>query len=261
MATFLALQCYQCNTMQVKQQKKSSNKWSCAICNEKQSVQRIYARSGLAKDVRKFVQDFNMSRHLKHAQAMRDVFQSIEGEGINSWISAEEDKPLAELEGKLKQSKWSEYLTTQKQNLLPLPISDAYDNVTVVTALPDVPLGKRKQKASPSQPESNSSKFSKTHKAKDESISHTMPSECRAKLASIICRMKKPRHEAGEGSRQGVQDTVRPVSKWATYLEAWDETEPSKHLAAGEDVLSFNGILQTEMNDQIVDEDVHPDFL
>uniref|UniRef100_A0A7N0T1W7 MRN complex-interacting protein N-terminal domain-containing protein n=1 Tax=Kalanchoe fedtschenkoi TaxID=63787 RepID=A0A7N0T1W7_KALFE len=62
MATFMAVQCFSCSTMQVKQQKKSSNKWTCAVCNEKQSARKVYATSLMAKDVRKFVQSFNMSR-------------------------------------------------------------------------------------------------------------------------------------------------------------------------------------------------------
>lgn len=47
---------------QVKQQKKGSNKWVCAVCNQRQSVRKVFARSCLARDVRGFVQRFNMSR-------------------------------------------------------------------------------------------------------------------------------------------------------------------------------------------------------
>ncbi|KAG0499891.1 hypothetical protein HPP92_004582 [Vanilla planifolia] len=59
---FIAVQCVQCSTMQIKQQKKSSNKWTCAICNQKQSMRRIHGRSYLARDLRHFVQEFNLSR-------------------------------------------------------------------------------------------------------------------------------------------------------------------------------------------------------
>ncbi|CAA6666226.1 unnamed protein product [Spirodela intermedia] len=59
---FIALQCSDCSMMQVKQQKKSSNKWVCAVCNQRQSVRKVFARSCLARDVRGFVQRFNMSR-------------------------------------------------------------------------------------------------------------------------------------------------------------------------------------------------------
>ncbi|PKU68703.1 MRN complex-interacting protein isoform X1 [Dendrobium catenatum] len=59
---FIAVQCVQCSTMQVKQQKKSNNKWVCAVCNQRQSVLKIHARGFLARDIRKFVQEFNLSR-------------------------------------------------------------------------------------------------------------------------------------------------------------------------------------------------------
>jgi hypothetical protein len=46
----------------VKQKKKSSNKWNCAVCKEKQSVRKVFAQGYKAKDIRTFVQSFNMSR-------------------------------------------------------------------------------------------------------------------------------------------------------------------------------------------------------
>ncbi|EHA8591518.1 putative UPF0544 protein C5orf45 [Cocos nucifera] len=59
---FIAVQCFQCSTMQVKRQKKSCNKWGCVVCNQRQSVRRIHAQGPLARDLRHFVQAFNMSR-------------------------------------------------------------------------------------------------------------------------------------------------------------------------------------------------------
>ncbi|XP_028061061.1 uncharacterized protein LOC114264573 isoform X1 [Camellia sinensis] len=65
---FIALQCFQCSTMQVKQKKKSSNKWTCVVCNQKQSVRKVFAQAFMARDVRKFVQTFNMSRQFAQQQ-------------------------------------------------------------------------------------------------------------------------------------------------------------------------------------------------
>ncbi|RAL45725.1 unnamed protein product [Cuscuta campestris] len=65
---FIALQCCQCFTMQVKQRKKSGNKWVCVVCNQKQSVRNVFAEGFMARDVRKFVQSFNMSRQLADQQ-------------------------------------------------------------------------------------------------------------------------------------------------------------------------------------------------
>ncbi|PWA78815.1 hypothetical protein CTI12_AA211370 [Artemisia annua] len=49
---FIAVQCFKCSTMQVKQSQKSSN--------EKQSVRKVFLQAFMAKDVRKFVQTFNI---------------------------------------------------------------------------------------------------------------------------------------------------------------------------------------------------------
>lgn len=46
--TWLVVQCYQCKTFQVDQEKKAK-KWQCKLCGEKQSLQRIFARSHSAK--------------------------------------------------------------------------------------------------------------------------------------------------------------------------------------------------------------------
>jgi hypothetical protein len=46
----------------VKQQKKSSNKWVCVVCNQRQSVLRVHARGHRAADLRRFVQEANLAR-------------------------------------------------------------------------------------------------------------------------------------------------------------------------------------------------------
>ncbi|EFJ51200.1 hypothetical protein VOLCADRAFT_88033 [Volvox carteri f. nagariensis] len=56
---FQAVKCYKCNTFQVQQVKKVQ-KFNCAICGEKQTVQHIYAISDAAKDIRLHVQRLNM---------------------------------------------------------------------------------------------------------------------------------------------------------------------------------------------------------
>lgn len=55
---FMVVRCHSCKTFQVHQVKKT-NKWVCRICNEKQSVVKIYGK-GAAKACRKHVQKLNM---------------------------------------------------------------------------------------------------------------------------------------------------------------------------------------------------------
>ncbi|KAL5493355.1 hypothetical protein EMCRGX_G014524 [Ephydatia muelleri] len=62
---FLVLKCFSCETFQVIQVKKT-NKWACKICNEKQSITKVYGR-GSPSDCRKHVQKLNLARGEKDA--------------------------------------------------------------------------------------------------------------------------------------------------------------------------------------------------
>jgi hypothetical protein len=47
---------------QVKPQKKSSNKWVCMVCSQRQSVLCIYIWGYHATDLRRFVREANLAR-------------------------------------------------------------------------------------------------------------------------------------------------------------------------------------------------------
>ncbi|XP_044511068.1 MRN complex-interacting protein-like isoform X2 [Mangifera indica] len=79
---YIALQCCQCSMMQVKQKKKSSNKWTCVVCNQKQSVRKVFAQGFMAKDLRAFVQSFNISRS-------GETEQGGVGDGLEAEIEVE----------------------------------------------------------------------------------------------------------------------------------------------------------------------------
>lgn len=102
--------------MQVKQKKKSSNNWVCVICNQKQSVRKVFAQGYKAKDLRLFVQSFNMSRKVvdEEKQEVADTFPEVE-----------DDEEAEEIRGK-KLSDWSEYLDSDPPNKrLRLTVEDA----------------------------------------------------------------------------------------------------------------------------------------
>ncbi|KAK8572180.1 hypothetical protein V6N12_028241 [Hibiscus sabdariffa] len=109
-AIFVALQCCQCSTMQVKQRKKSSNKWTCVVCNQKQSVLKVFAQGPMAKDVRTFVQSFNMSRQLTDQNQPFDPtseydigFEDDGGQGGGDHL----ENP------KKRRTDWTEYLDSE----------------------------------------------------------------------------------------------------------------------------------------------------
>ncbi len=56
---FQAVRCYKCMTFQSQLVKKVQT-FCCAICHEKQTIQRVYAISNVAKDIRLHVQRLNM---------------------------------------------------------------------------------------------------------------------------------------------------------------------------------------------------------
>ncbi|KAF5735392.1 hypothetical protein HS088_TW15G00894 [Tripterygium wilfordii] len=104
--------------MQVKQQKMSSNKWNCAVCNQKQSVRKVVAQSPMAKDIRHFVQSFNMSRKLADDTPQPETEQ------------APDTTPHLDLAK--RRTDWSEYLD-------PLPPPDSPNEeqqMDIVTELP-----------------------------------------------------------------------------------------------------------------------------
>ncbi|XP_066312454.1 uncharacterized protein [Miscanthus floridulus] len=99
---FLALQCVQCATMQVKQQKKSNNKWVCVVCNQRQSVLHVHARGYRAADLRRFVQDANLARG-------RREFTPLAEPDVG-WDPAEVEEQGDVLPIEKRQTEWSEYL-------------------------------------------------------------------------------------------------------------------------------------------------------
>ncbi|KAI9551377.1 UPF0544 protein C5orf45-like protein [Daphnia sinensis] len=56
---FCVHKCYSCSMFQVHILKKSSNKWTCKMCGEKQSVNKVFGQ-GSAKDCREHVQKLNL---------------------------------------------------------------------------------------------------------------------------------------------------------------------------------------------------------
>ncbi|KAL4419514.1 hypothetical protein ABPG77_002300 [Micractinium sp. CCAP 211/92] len=74
--TWLVVCCHSCSKFQVDQEKKAK-KWQCKVCGEKQSLQRIFARSHSAKDCRQVVQQYNSARgQIEDAEADRALLQA-----------------------------------------------------------------------------------------------------------------------------------------------------------------------------------------
>ncbi|KAF3779805.1 hypothetical protein EJ110_NYTH40629 [Nymphaea thermarum] len=97
---------------QVKQEKKSSNKWRCVICNERQSVMKVFARSFQAKDVRGFVQVANAARQRSESASFWPESDSQASATVGEGIFLERTLP-----GKTrKRNDWSEYLEPEEDD-------------------------------------------------------------------------------------------------------------------------------------------------
>jgi hypothetical protein len=95
--------------VQVKQKKKSSNKWTCVVCNQKQSVRKVFAQGCLAKDLRKFVQSFNMSRKIADEQ------DSLDQDAVLIPTSETDHIGLNENCQRKRRSDWTEYLDAEEE--------------------------------------------------------------------------------------------------------------------------------------------------
>ncbi|XP_062621931.1 MRN complex-interacting protein-like [Saccostrea cucullata] len=73
---FHVLQCYSCSTFQVHQVKKSSNKWNCKLCGEKQSIKKVFGR-GSGADCRQHVQRLNTLRQQQEVAVVDSAYQDV----------------------------------------------------------------------------------------------------------------------------------------------------------------------------------------
>ncbi|KAK7277369.1 hypothetical protein RIF29_18520 [Crotalaria pallida] len=235
---------------QVRQKKKSSNKWSCAVCNQKQSVRKVFAQGFMAKDLRKFVQDFNMSR------------KSIDDGG--EWLVAGTLDPVSE-DGEdaanltEKKTDWSAYLDRDDHQGEQRHGDDDFEP-QVVTELDKGMFKKRRLVGNSTVLGGRGSEklFKKPHflnsqeePVKDQGRTLTKTNEVRNNYVT----------SNNLGSQKCKPATSRVASKWNEYV-----TEDNGSIELGFEGHSDSGawntsILEAITSDQMVEDDVHPDFL
>ncbi|KAI3465423.1 hypothetical protein Pfo_022086 [Paulownia fortunei] len=341
--TFIAVQCFQCCTMQailslslsVKQQKKSSNKWGCVVCNQKQSVRKVFSQGVMARDVRKFVQNFNMSRQLSDQKQLL----SEELETFNSPSGGH----------KTKRNDWSEYVDDQEEYCgkfdkdEDLAEGDNRLEPMVVTEVPKALFKKPKVKDyssngygteklfKPLFPDTSNAKRHRNDHSQDVQLTEFEQTSCErdskrseySMRAQDICSHEEPvtLHPSDRAPkwnrfmaqiqdnksnsanieepfvkqpRKGVKGSISkwsgyitqddehngigvpmvglhhttaakgPVSKWSSFITEEDEDNlESKGQRDSRDHVSqrSNYLLDSLMNEERVEDDIHPDFL
>ncbi|KAG7586709.1 MRN complex-interacting protein [Arabidopsis thaliana x Arabidopsis arenosa] len=258
---FIALQCYECSTMQVKQKKKSSNKWVCVICNQKQSVKKVFAQGYKAKELRFFVQSFNMSRKVadEEAQAVADSCSEVDVEG-------EVDEEVLDVSGTKKRSDWSEYLDFDSPNDR-RGLAGEEDDVKIVTEMPNN-MFKRPKLNKDSNAGGSSSV---TGSGKKDSNEIFKPSFSRRSIKKpdlcsdgVVTRKKDIEERNLEAQR-----VTKPASKWDAYLIDEEGEHQGQPRIGGNKALKDEAhvgewdraIMERNAVYQIVDDEVHPDFM
>ncbi|KAJ1285128.1 hypothetical protein BS78_03G256300 [Paspalum vaginatum] len=234
---FLALQCVQCATMQVKQQKKSSNKWVCVVCNQRQSVLRVHARGYRAADVRRFVQDANLAR------GRREFAPLAEPEV--GWDPAAVEEQGEELPTEKRRTDWSEYLDEPGEPRdgcggLALDASDGEsgEGIEVTTELP--------QERSKVRPRKAQSAVA----GKEPNLSTNPTSSKRQKL------------KEGSSSYSASTTAEAQRSQWSKYLDTSFFEERKGSESFGMHHTELDECATTEAaTEVVVDDEVHPDFI
>ncbi|XP_057758289.1 uncharacterized protein LOC130978972 [Arachis stenosperma] len=255
---FIAVQCCQCSTMQVKQKKKSSNKWNCAVCNQKQSVRKVFAQGFMAKDLRKFVQSFNMSRKLV------DDGEWLQAGTLGSLSEHRDDEiELPINPEKKRRIDWTAYLDQEDHHNLTIKEAeqeqgggDGFEPV-IVTELENVMFKKRKS-------DENSEESAKLFK-------EPVFRNSREKLMKD--KQQKPLIESNSTrslSNPRTQNCKPPISKTSSKWSDYILDEDNDNLELGwERAINFkdnfkpcsNSFLQNMTNEERVEDDIHPDFM
>ncbi|CAI5766727.1 Hypothetical predicted protein [Podarcis lilfordi] len=107
---FQVLRCCFCNVFQVQQIKKSQ-KWNCKVCDEKQSILKIFGQ-GSGSDCRRHVQKLNLLQgqvEQEPTEMLRSKEEPIKRDGENTIVKLEENSGRQEEKVKLV-SRWTKYL-------------------------------------------------------------------------------------------------------------------------------------------------------
>jgi len=112
------VRCYSCETFQVQIKKTTKKtKWTCKICNEKQSLKKVYF-TGLGAECRKVVKEFNMKRG-ELAEVKNTLVLNVTEDIVND--SVEETETFGQLESsenissQPSLSKWTSFLSPEEQ--------------------------------------------------------------------------------------------------------------------------------------------------
>jgi len=112
------VRCYSCETFQVQIKKTAKNKkWTCKICNEKQSLKKVYF-TGLGAECRKVVKEFNMKRgelnEVKNTLVL-NVTENVANCDVDETQTFGDGESSANICTQPSSSKWTSFLSPEEQ--------------------------------------------------------------------------------------------------------------------------------------------------
>ncbi|XP_045811063.1 uncharacterized protein LOC123905487 [Trifolium pratense] len=259
---FIALQCFHCSTMQVKQKKKSSNKWNCAVCNQKQSVRKVFAQGYKAKDIRTFVQSFNMSR-----KSLDDDQQWLQAGTLNhapEYADGESEFPN-DLNNNNKCTDWTVYLDNDDCRATERAEQEHHEDdfeLLVVTELPKNMLKKRKLVDNSNSRSARHFKSPLFRNSQD--VGEPVKDQGRI---TVLTESNSERNNIVTTANQRTQKCKQTInssaSKWNDYLTDDNLEFGFKRGFNSKDTSSSwnNDILEAITCEQRVEDDIHPDFM
>ncbi|KAL9228056.1 hypothetical protein vseg_003674 [Gypsophila vaccaria] len=265
---FIAVQCHQCSTMQVKQQKKSSNKWNCAVCNEKQSVRKVYAQGYQAKDIRHVVQSFNMARMFTDEQ----IYQGSSLGHFVEQLEGGHGTAKEEMKAVKRRSDWSEYVDTDEDRLEPAYLKSQLQEEQmigqkVVTEFPQELMFKK--------PKLNGNFSSSLKEGKNRTYEPHVHKKSVTKDLMKTRARNEGKFNVDDGDcatdissqhlqkSNGVGTKKTGASRWAEYMTEDKEFHAKENEAAFFDNSRITDAYkeQSAGADMLVEEDIHPDFM
>ncbi|KAL8233346.1 hypothetical protein R6Q57_003124 [Mikania cordata] len=272
-ATTLADSMIRISFSQVKQRKKTTNKWNCVVCNEKQSLRKVFSQGFMAKDVRKFVQSFNMSRQFIHQphDSQTLVQQQTQNQKRTDWSEYINDFGIGDDEEELCEPN---VVTELPKPLFKKPkLRNTYSAACEDGKILGRPaFGRRNVKRKVNDPgeEPRTTVKENFKRVAENQYDHDTVDDCSVygRSISMMTNIMKPnpKWNACADGGHGFIDTgsssvmlklKRPVSKWNNYIDDNADDWQIESNCEGINHAAF----ETKVRDEIVEDDVHPDFM
>ncbi|XVF87013.1 hypothetical protein PTKIN_Ptkin18bG0086300 [Pterospermum kingtungense] len=227
---------------------------------------KVFAQGPMAKDLRKFVQSFNMSRKFADDQTQNQN-QPFDYPTSEYDINFEDDDVGGDMENpeKKRRTDWTEYLDPEDPKLVSQEKEqDGYLEPEIVTELPPKEKFKRPKLSNYETGESTGDHrhyykpvFSKRNTSiKDDTMLISQDEKAMGNVRNL---------EESISDCQAVTAKLGNYSKWKHYISEDDEGESFRLCCPTNSAHHVNkwgdAVFKTETNYQNVEDDIHPDFI